>query len=290
MKALKILVTGGSGQLGSELRDIWQSGDIADLVFLDRQDLDLSHPELVQSVLGVYHPDYIVHSAAFTAVDLAETEVDLANRVNHLSTLEISKYAKSRGCRLIYISTDYVFPGNADQALDENYPTDPINVYGRTKRSGEEAIEQNCPDAIIIRTSWVYSTFGKNFVKTMMNLMKSRQEISVVSDQIGSPTYARDLAELIEHIVVSGPWVPGTYHYSNEGRASWYDFAVKIRDVSGLQCKVHPIPSSSFPTPAKRPHFSLLDKGKVRTTFGINVPQWQDSLERMMAKLSERSK
>lgn len=286
MKARKILVTGSSGQLGSELRDIWPSNESVEMIFLDREGLDLAQPELVQSTLEGYQPDIIIHSAAFTAVDLAETEVDLANKVNHLSTLEIAKYAESNGCQLIYISTDYVFQGNVDQALDEHYPTDPINVYGETKRKGELAIELLCPDAIIIRTAWVYSTFGKNFVKTMLNLMNSRDEISVVSDQIGSPTYARDLAELIKHIVDSGNWVPGIYHYSNEGRISWYDFAVKIRDTSGLDCRINPIPSSSFPTPAKRPHFSLLNKEKVRRTFGVEVPQWENSLENMLGKLS----
>lgn len=286
MKAKKILVTGSSGQLGSEFKYIWHSDDKFELVFLDRQDLDLSQPELVQSVLEVHQPVCIVHSAAFTAVDLAETEVDLADKVNHLSTLEIARYASAHDCKLIYISTDYVFQGNVDQALDENYPTDPINVYGETKRKGEEAIEQNCPDAIIIRTAWVYSTYGKNFVKTMLNLMNNRDEINVVSDQIGSPTYARDLAELIKHIVESGNWVPGIYHYSNEGRISWYDFAVKIRDTAGLNCKINPIPSSSFPTPAKRPHFSLLNKEKVKRTFGMEVPDWDKSLESMLRKLS----
>ncbi len=286
MKASKILVTGSSGQLGSELKDIWHSSESVEMIFLDRQGLDLSHPELVRSTLEGYQPDMIVHSAAFTAVDLSETEVDLANRVNNLSTLEIAKYAGSNGCKLIYISTDYVFQGNVDQALDENYPTDPINVYGDTKRKGELAIEKHCPSAIIIRTSWVYSTFGKNFVKTMLDLMKRRDEISVVSDQIGTPTYARDLAELIKHIVESGNWVPGTYHYSNEGRISWYDFAVEIRDASGLDCRINPIASSSFPTPAKRPHFSLLNKEKVKRTFGITVPKWEDSLKRMLVVLS----
>lgn len=286
MKGSKILVTGSSGQLGSELKDIWHSNESVEMIFLDRHGLDLAQPELVQSILEGYQPDIIIHSAAFTAVDLAETEVVLANKVNHLSTLEIAKYAESNGCKLIYISTDYVFQGNVDLALDEHYPTDPINVYGDTKRKGELAIELHCPDAIIIRTAWVYSTFGKNFVKTMLDLMNSRDEISVVSDQIGTPTYARDLAELIKHIVESGNWVPGIYHYSNEGRISWYDFAVKIRDTSGLDCRINPIPSSNFPTPAKRPHFSLLSKEKVRRIFGIDVPQWENSLEKMLGKLS----
>ena len=286
MKATRILITGSSGQLGSELKSIWKSDSEFELFFLDRQNLDLSEITLIQSKLESLKPDIIVHSGAYTAVDLAETEIELADKVNHLATLEIAKYSKANAVKLIYISTDYVFQGNIDQALDEDYPTDPINVYGATKRKGELAVLEHCDDAIIIRTAWVYSTFGKNFVKTMLFLMNSRDEINVVSDQIGSPTYAHDLAVLIKDIITEGKWVAGVYHYSNEGRISWYDFAVAIRDISKLECKINPIPSSSFPTAAKRPSYSLLNKKKVKETFGIQVSDWRDSLEMMLGKLS----
>lgn len=288
MAAKNIVVTGSSGQVGSELRGIWHPDSALGTVFLDRKELDLSMPESVRPVMDAIRPDLIIHCGAFTAVDLAETETDLANRVNHLSTLEIAKYAGENGCKLLYISTDYVFPGDVDQALEEDYPTGPVNVYGQTKLWGEQAIGKHCPSAIIIRTSWVYSTYGKNFVKTMLDLMKSRDEISVVSDQIGSPTYARDLAELIGHVAKPGNWVPGTYHYSNEGRTSWYGFALMIREASGLNCKVNPIPSSQYPTPAERPLFSLLSKEKVKRTFGVTVPEWEVSLGRMLKDLSGR--
>ncbi|WP_392470353.1 dTDP-4-dehydrorhamnose reductase [Sphingobacterium cellulitidis] len=286
MKTTRILITGSSGQLGSELKAIWKSDSRFELLFLDRQDLDLSMTTLIQRKLENVHPDIIIHSGAYTSVDLAETEIELADKVNHLATLEIAKYSRSNSVKLIYISTDYVFQGNVDKALDENCPTDPINVYGATKRKGELAVLEYCQDAIIIRTAWVYSTFGKNFVKTMLYLMSSREEINVVSDQIGSPTYARDLAGLIKEIITEGKWVPGIYHYSNEGRISWFDFAVAIRDISKLECKINPIPTSSFPTTARRPSYSLLNKNKVKNTFGAHVSNWRDSLEIMLGKLS----
>ena len=286
MKKQKVLVTGSSGQLGSELKDIWCSDYRFELYFLERKDLDLTNPDLIQGILNHYQPDYIIHSAAYTAVDLAEQEPDIANVVNHLATSEIAKYAGKNSVRLLYISTDYVFPGNIDAALSEDLPTDPINIYGATKLKGELAVQKFCNDAIIIRTAWVYSTYGKNFVKTMLNLMNSRVEINVVSDQIGSPTYAYDLAILIKYIIEDGKWVAGIYHYSNEGRVSWYDFAKEIRDQSDLDCKVNPIPSTSYPTQAKRPHYSLLSKKKVKQTFKVDVPEWKESLNKMLNKLN----
>jgi len=285
LKKQKVLVTGSSGQLGSELKDIWCSDEHFELYFLERKDLDLTNPDLIQGILNHYQPNYIIHSAAYTAVDLAEQEPDIANVVNHLATAEIAKYAGENSVKLIYISTDYVFPGDKDEALSEDLPTDPINIYGATKLKGELAVQEFCNDAIIIRTAWVYSTFGKNFVKTMLNLMNSRDEINVVSDQIGSPTYAYDLAILIKDIIENGKWVAGIYHYSNEGRISWYDFAKEIRDQSDLDCKVNPIPNASYPTPANRPHYSLLSKEKVKQTFKVDVPEWKESLKKMLDKL-----
>ena len=284
---MKIVITGGTGQLGSELKDVFGDQSGHQVTFLDRSDLDLSKPEEISGKLAALNPDAIVHAGAYTAVDLAEGERELADRINHLATREIAEFAKKGSAKLIYISTDYVFPGTVDAALKEDHPTNPINVYGETKRRGELAVLAQVKDAIIIRTSWVYSIYGRNFVKTMLNLMRSRPEINVVADQIGSPTYAYDLAVLIKHIVDRGIWVGGVYHYSNEGRISWYDFAIAIRDLSGLACRVNPVDSSGFPTAAKRPGFSLLDKGKVRSIFGVEVPFWKDSLIQMLSKLDQ---
>jgi dTDP-4-dehydrorhamnose reductase len=186
---------------------------------------------------------------------------------------------------LIAISTDYVFDGNSSVALTEDATVNPINVYGETKLRGEQVIQKWCPDAIIIRTSWVYSTFGKNFVKTMLRLMSERDEISVINDQIGSPTSAHDLAQAIVDIVDGDTWQGGLYHYSNEGEISWYDFAVAIRDLKGLNCEINAIPTTAYPTPAKRPKYSLLDKTKIKTTFGVEVPFWKESLERCLAEI-----
>lgn len=284
---MKIVITGGTGQLGSELKDVFGDQIGHEVTFLDRSDLDLSKPEEISGKLMAINPDTIVHAGAYTAVDQAEGERELADRINHMATHAIAEFAKKTSAKLIYISTDYVFQGNVDEALKEDYPTNPINVYGETKRMGELAALGQVKDAIIIRTSWVYSVYGKNFVKTMLDLMRSLPEINVVANQIGSPTYAYDLAILIKRIVDLDLWVGGVYHYSNEGRISWYDFAIAIRDLSGLACRVNPIDSSGFPTAAKRPGFSLLDKGKVKSVFGIEVPFWKDSLIQMLNKIAQ---
>lgn len=286
MGKLKVLITGSSGQLGSELKEVWKSDDQFELIFLERSDIDLSKPDLIQEKLNYYQPNYIIHSAAFTAVDLAEKEPILTDTVNHLATAEIAKYSGEHSVKLIYISSDYVFKGNVDKELNEDFPTNPINIYGATKLKGEKAINQFCEDAIIIRTAWVYSTYGKNFVKTMLNLMSIKDEINVVSDQIGSPTYANDLALLIKLIINDRKWIGGTYHYSNEGRISWYDFALEIKNLSQLDCKVFPISSSNYPTPAKRPQFSLLEKEKIKRTYKVEIPKWKDSLRKMIHKLN----
>lgn len=282
---MKIVVTGANGQLGSELRDILQNREEFDPFFLDRKQLPLDHPAIIQDILAMYEPDVILHCAAYTAVDKAETESELADKINHLASEEIAQYCRLNGTKLIAISTDYVFDGNSHQALSEDAPVDPINVYGLTKMKGEQSIQKWCPEGIIIRTSWVYSTYGNNFVKTMIRLMKERDEIAVINDQIGSPTYAKDLAEALIHILLQQKWVPGIYHYSNEGEISWYDFAVAIRDVQNLKCSIKPISTSQYPTPAKRPKYSLLDKTKIKETFGVEVPSWKDSLEKMLMAL-----
>ncbi len=277
-----ILITGASGQLGSELRDILSVHTDKICFFLDRKQLPLDQTIIIPDILGMYQPDIIIHAGAYTAVDQAESEADLADRVNHLASEEIAQYCRLQGCKLLAISTDYVFDGSASTPLSEDAPLSPINTYGLTKLKGEQAIQKWCPEAIIIRTSWVYSTYGKNFVKTMLRLMRERDEIAVINDQIGSPTYAKDLAQAIVDIIDGKQWLPGIYHYSNEGETSWYDFAVAIRTIKNLDCTINPIPTTAYPTPAKRPQYSLLDKTKIKTTFGVQVPAWEESLLRML--------
>lgn len=279
---IKIAVTGSSGQLGQELRALCGAAVGDRYIFLDREDMDLSRPWDIAGTLERIRPDVIIHAGAYTSVDLAESEYDLADLVNHRATAAIAEYAAAHSVRLLYISTDYVFSGEVDRPLREDEPCDPVNAYGRSKRLGEIAVLEHAPGSIIIRTSWVYSSYGKNFVKTMLSLMSTREEINVVSDQFGSPTWARDLAEVILRLVGRADWVPGIYHYSNEGRISWYDFAVAIRDLAGLACIIRPIDSSEYPTAAKRPRFTLLDKGKFKRVFGIRVPFWKVSLIGML--------
>ncbi|WP_164123437.1 dTDP-4-dehydrorhamnose reductase [Sphingobacterium sp. xlx-130] len=279
---MKILITGSNGQLGSELRDILENDSRYETYFLDRKQLPLDHPMIIQDILGMYQPDLIVHAAAYTAVDKAESEPVLADAVNHLASEEIAQYCRLHGAKLIALSTDYVFDGNSDVALTEDTPVDPVNTYGLTKLKGEQAILKWHPESIVIRTSWVYSAYGNNFVKTMIRLMTERDEISVINDQIGSPTYAKDLALAIVDIIEGDDWVGGLYHYSNEGEISWYDFATAIKEIKGLDCKINPIPTTQYPTPAKRPKYSLLDKSKIKRTFKVEVPNWRESLQKML--------
>lgn len=281
----KILITGGAGQLGSELRDLYQGREDVETFFVDREELALDDIEGIIDGLRNYSPDIIIHGGAYTAVDRAETEIEIADKVNHLASGEIAKYCKQFGAKLLAISTDYVFDGNSSTPLDENTSVSPINIYGETKLKGEQAIQANLPDAVIIRTAWVYSAYGHNFVKTMIRLMDERDEISVISDQIGSPTYALDLAKAIVNIIDGQNWEPGIYHFSNEGEISWYDFAVAIKEIKNLDCSINAIPTSAYPTPARRPKFSLLDKMKIKSTFGVQVPFWMDSLKEMLAKV-----
>ncbi|TDS13686.1 dTDP-4-dehydrorhamnose reductase [Sphingobacterium paludis] len=282
---MKILITGANGQLGSELNDVFKERTGYELFFLDRKELPLEQTNLIQDILGMYQPDLIIHAAAYTAVDRAESEPALADQVNHLASEEIAQYCRLHDVKLIAISTDYVFDGNSANPLSEDAAVAPINTYGQTKWKGELAIQKWAPHYIIIRTSWVYSTYGANFVKTMIRLMKERDEISVIADQIGSPTYALDLAQAIMLIVESDKWENGIYNFSNEGEISWYDFAVAIRDIKGLNCKINAIRTEQYPTPAKRPKYSLLDKNKIKTTFQVDAPNWRYSLLEMLNKL-----
>ena len=282
---MKIVVTGSTGQLGSELRDVVGQYPQFEFVFHDRTTLPLDKLKELKDVLEIEKPKYIINAAAYTAVDKAESDVEQADLINHLAIEAMGQWAMENNAKLIHISTDYVFDGNSTVALEEEAVTNPINQYGLTKRKGEEALLGMNSDAVIIRTAWVYSTYGANFVKTMCRLMKEREEIGVVGDQIGSPTYAKDLAIAIMNIIASSLWEKGIYHFSNEGEISWYEFAVKIKDLQGYHCKVNRITSLDFPTPAKRPQYSLLNKKKIINTYQVSVPHWEKSLVEMLNKL-----
>lgn len=281
-----ILITGGHGQLGSELKALLQQHPEFRFVATDKEDLSIDDAAAVEAWFAAHKPAYCINAAAYTAVDKAETDTELAYLINATATGILAAACKKHGARFVHVSTDYVFDGNSSEPYTEDHPTDPINAYGASKERGEELCMEENAESIIIRTAWVYSSYGNNFVKTMQRLMKERDSLNVVSDQIGAPTYAADLAAAIIQIISNGLWVAGIYHYSNQGRISWYDFAVAIRDLSGLQCEVHPIPSSQYPTPAKRPAFSLLNTAKIRSTYGIEIPEWQQSLQRCIDLLN----
>jgi len=279
---MKTLVTGAGGQLGSELRKLAPDRPEARFVFVDRADMPLDDLRAVGTILDEIRPEMIVSAGAYTAVDRAESEPDMADIVNHQSVRAMAEWAAKNGAKLIHISTDYVFPGDNPEPLKEDEPTGPVNVYGRTKERGERAVLESGADAIILRTAWLYSAYGANFVKTMLRLMAERDEVSVIADQIGSPTYARDLAKAVLHIALCEKWVNGIFHFSNEGAVSWHGFALAIRDLAGLECTVNAIPTERYPTPAKRPKYSLLDKTKIKDTFGVQVPEWRESLREML--------
>ncbi len=274
----KIVVSGANGQLGMEFRELAPSFPFLEFIFLTREELPVQDEQVVRRLFQQLQPSYFINCAAYTAVDKAESEEQLAFEVNAKATGVLATAAAEFFTRFIHISTDYVFDGTAQRPYKEDDPTNPQSVYGFSKLEGERMALQANPDALIIRTAWVYSEFGKNFVKTMLRLMKEKESINVVNDQVGSPTYAADLATAILQIITSGEWVPGIYHYSNSGVISWYDFAVAIRDYTGSHCQVHPIPSSQYPTPAKRPAYSVLDTSRIRAQYGIDIPEWRTSL------------
>lgn len=281
-----ILVTGANGQLGKEIRELASAYPGFNFIFLSREDMPVHHFELVRNVFKGFQPQFLINCAAYTAVDKAETEKELAFQVNGESTGVLAAVCKAYNTKFIHISTDYVFDGQGSRPYRVDDPVNPQSVYGASKLEGEiQALRFN-PDSIIIRTSWVYSAFGKNFVKTMLRLMSEKEEINVVSDQVGCPTYAADLAGVILHIIASGKWVPGIYQYSNTGAISWFTFASAIRELTGKNCRVNPIPSSGYPTPAKRPAYSVMDISGILETWGLSGIDWKFSLKACLARLT----
>jgi len=281
---MKILVTGAKGQLGSEIKVLSADKNFS-FEFIDQDELDLTKLESIEPFLNHSNPDFIVNCAAYTAVDKAEDEPTLAEMINAKAPKTIATYCKKNLKRLIHISTDYVFDGDFKRPIREDDQPNPQSVYGKTKLDGEKNVLEILTNAYIIRTAWVYSTFGNNFVKTMLKLGKERDELNVVSDQIGSPTYARDLGSAILHIIEEikkGNDQPGIYHYSNEGICSWYDFAGEIMQLANLICQIKPISTAEFPTKAKRPAYSVLNKDKISGCFKLVAPHWKNSLKTLL--------
>ncbi|MGE4586641.1 MAG: dTDP-4-dehydrorhamnose reductase [Mangrovibacterium sp.] len=280
---MKILITGANGQLGSEIREKAVRFSGFRFVFTDIRELDLTDRAAVERLMEQESPDFLLNCAAYTAVDVAESDDELAGLLNMKIPGWLGKITKSKGCRMIHVSTDYVFDGTACLPYKESDMVNPESVYGKTKLNGEISLLRENPEAIIIRTAWLYSAYGTNFVKTMIRLGQERDELKVVYDQVGTPTYAGDLAEAILNIVSGaakdiGNWKPGIYHYSNEGVCSWYDFARAVHEFSEINCRVHPVTTDEYPTPARRPAFSVLNKSKIKRVFKLEIPYWRDSL------------
>jgi dTDP-4-dehydrorhamnose reductase len=292
---MRILIAGKNGQLGKSIHKLVANTEQTnDFVFVGREELDLSGADNIISYFNQNNFDIIVNCAAHTAVDKAEEEAVLANQINHLAVEQLAQIAKTQQAKLIHVSTDYVFDGESDKPYTETDETNPINVYGKTKLAGEKALQEIMPtNAIIIRTSWVYSEYGNNFVKTMLRLGKERDELNVVSDQIGSPTYATDLANAILDTMQNKAFKEvgqetQVYHYSNMGEISWYEFAKEIFELSGIQCSVSPITTEQYPTPAKRPKNTLMNKDKISHRFDIDILDWSKSLESCITILKEQ--
>lgn len=288
MKEVKnILITGANGQLGRELLDLSKGCEQYCLIPTDVAELDITNSDAVEHFFDDNAVDYIVNCAAYTAVDRAETDEECATRINAQAVGILAHTARHRGVKMVHVSTDYVFDGEACRPYDEKHPVNPLSAYGRTKLAGEHQL-MTATDGygIIVRTAWLYSPHGKNFVKTMLDLGQSREQLQVVFDQVGSPTYARDLASAIMSIIDAPEWIPGIYHYSNEGVISWYDFTKAIHRIAGItNCNVMPCHSADYPTPAHRPSYSVLDKTKIKQTFGITIPYWEDSLKHCIDRL-----
>lgn len=283
-----ILVTGANGQLGQSLRYIAPNYPELQFVFCSSTDLDITNAENCETIFANIKPNYCINAAAYTAVDKAESEPEISHSVNVDGAKNLATVCKLNNTILLHISTDFVFDGTASKPYTENDIPKPTGVYGQTKLDGEKAIQETLDSYFIIRTSWVYSQFGNNFMKTMLRLASERDSLSVVNDQIGTPTNAVDLAEalvqIIQHCQTEPVEVFGIYNFSNEGQCSWYDFAKEIFEINTIKIDLKPIPTTSFPTPAKRPKYSVLDKSKIKNIFGVQVKSWKDSLKLLSLK------
>ena len=288
-----ILVTGAYGQLGNEVRILSANYPEYNFLFTDVDSLDITDKnELIDFVTG-NDIRYIINCAAYTAVDKAEDDAELCEKINATAVKNLGLAAAEAGAGIIHVSTDYVFDGSSCRPYTEDKPTKPCSVYGKTKLKGEKNLLKACPNAIIIRTAWLYSPFGNNFVKTMIKLGSERESLNVIFDQVGTPTYALDLADAIlkamDQTIDTDHEKGGVYHFSNEGVCSWYDFTIKIHEIAGIKtCKVNPIETKDYPTKAARPHYSVLNKSKIKQTFNISIPHWEASLKDCIKELSEQ--
>ena len=282
---MNILITGCNGQLGNEMQLLEKMNPQHTYYNTDVAELDITDPEAIRAFVDDHQIDGIVNCAAYTAVDKAEDNQELCDLLNHVAPGYLAEAVERRGGWLVQVSTDYVFDGTNHRPYVETDPVCPNSVYGRTKLAGEQAAQAACRQTMIIRTAWLYSTFGNNFVKTMIRLGNEKPELGVIFDQIGTPTYARDLAVAIMTAINKGI-VPGIYHFSNEGVISWYDFTKAIHRIAGISsCHVRPLHTSEYPTPAARPHYSVLDKTKIKQVYGIEIPYWEESLRECIAQL-----
>lgn len=294
MKKVKILVTGAGGQVGKELQTLAPAFHSFELTFADSRQLNITDAGAIFRSFDQNHWDWLINCAAYTAVDKAEQEPQLARLVNAEGPRLLARACHAQGCRMIHLSSDYVYHTQQNRPFCESDPTHPRSVYAGAKLAGDDAVQEEYPDgALVLRTSWVYSAFGYNFVKTMLRLGSERSELKVVFDQIGTPTYARDLAQAILGMIsaaengrVSPDKLHGIYHYSNEGVASWYDFALAIFEINGIPCRVLPIPSSEYPTPAQRPPYSVLDKTAWKSVFGLPIRHWREALKECLTELN----
>jgi dTDP-4-dehydrorhamnose reductase len=280
-----IVVFGASGQLGHCLKFVSEQKGITNIIFPAEAQANILDLVALETVFKENKPAYCINCAAYTAVDKAEDDVDMARKINRDGAENLAKLSEKYGAVLIHVSTDFIFAGNGSTPLSEDDLAEPINVYGLTKLEGEKVVEENTKRFYILRTSWLYSEYGNNFVKTMMRLGTEKDELKIIADQIGTPTYAIDLADCILTIIQSNNKAYGIYHYSNEGVTSWYDFAMGIFDIAKIDVKVYPVRTSEYVTRAVRPAFSVMDKSKIKKTFGISIPYWRESLVRCIGKL-----
>lgn len=284
---MNILITGCNGQLGNEMRNVLSGHDEYNVIYTDVAELDLTDAQALEAFFASHPIDVVVNCAAYTAVDAAEDNEPVCRLVNVEAVRLLATAAHSHGAKVVHVSTDYVFDGKGHRPYREDDPVCPQSVYGFTKLDGEKALFAAAPDSVVLRTAWLYSPYGKNFVKTMLTLGKTKDNLNVVVDQVGTPTYALDLAKAIKAVIDAPNWVAGVYHFSDEGAVSWYDFTKSIHRLAGITtCNVLPCMSDQFPAKAARPNYSVLDKSKIKATYGITIPYWEDSLQDCLKRLN----